>query len=100
MLGRRYSKDRSYRLDVDCNLKSISLYFELDSNDEECLDVLRDIESMARTYGIFFDVRAEGERISAELFPFYADVGLAGVKDGDRDKTYSEWLEYHFDGME
>ena len=100
MLARKYSRNRGYKVDATYCVDSVSLNFQLDTDSDECLEALRGLELIARDCGIYLDTRIENNSICTEIFPYYADIGLTGVKDGDKDKTYSEWLEEYFDGGE
>lgn len=100
MLARRYSIDRGYHLDIARGSGKINLKFELKLADKCNLDAIRDLEQIAKAGRVFLDIKEDSGTISAELYPYYCDVGLAGVKEGDRDMTYSEWIEKFFDGGE
>jgi hypothetical protein len=65
---------------------------------KDCFEAMRRFEKVTAACGIYFNAVLEEDTVTTELYPFYSDVGLAGVKEGELRINYTRWLEDHFNG--
>lgn len=96
MLARRYSRGRSLDVEIAWGYKDMSIGFMIDTDDDDCCQAVGRLSRFAEDYGLSFEFDLCDRTVFAKLRPFYSDVGLAGVKDGEKILNHADWVEKFF----